>query len=690
MFNHIVVLLYYFSVIISQDLAIEFTLKVIESIADNHGGHFTWWIYNLEEAEDGFVTALLEAQHLRNIPHQVLSTTSMTVVDPLEHAPSLIVIRCVIVVRVTTGNISKHLNGSADIKIIDCSRITKAECFFRRKYQSNKKQHDISLDPSYDTRMKYFFIDGVEPDRSAIMVPGGQRLTPLEVFIVPFHLHVWVLLTLLVVACWALVLYYADTFINDPILAALSGIERRSFHLTGKPEKLLILILSILFFILLQAYETKIIAMMTSYPYMSDPRNLDDLDRLGIKVRYIEGDSKFTFSNNAELQSLIKTVTSRNVSEVFKYAVIGEENMLKLLISIPRYIYNREGRFIILEDYHLGLAIRQFYMAQRSLLAKEFKRTQRIFFEVGLSRFWMDQVMHIYRLRSQMEDFKAGVSLERSEDDGTLGIDEMAPAWYVILIGWLFNLDAFPDKPSLIVIRCRVCDRRLTWEHLTFHRVPTETKIFIVHQCPNRNLLTDLLELFDELGLINTVLLDLNTNTMHYLLVYYWRAVEIRNMRVSPGALFVDQTRDLNGYRVTVSCYWQRPEVTFIERHNVQGRDAQWIESSAEFLNGSMIFVDIDCDRSSVSSEECEFRRKFISRNRRFDMNLDLTHDDQMKPFFIDSVEPDREVIMVPRGAKLNALELFIAPFHVYVWLTLALMIVGCWLVVHYYSDFIV
>lgn len=252
------------------------------------------------------------------------------------------------------------------------------------------------------------------------------------------------------------------------------------------------------------------------------------------------------------------------------------------------------------------------------------------------------------------------------------------------------SLDTFPDIPSLIIIHCRVCDRRLTWEHLTFHRVPTETKIFIVHRCPNRNLLSDLLELFDELGLINTVLLDLNTNTMHYLLVYFWRAVEIRNLRVPPGALFVDQTRDLNGYQVTVSCYWQRPEVTFVERHKVQGRDAQWIESSAEFLNGSMIFVDIDCDRSRVSPEECEFRRKFISRNRRFDMNLDLTHDDQMKPFFIDSVEPDREVIMVPRGAKLSALELFIAPFHVYVWLTLSFVIVGCWMVVFYYSDFIV
>ncbi|KAL1381111.1 hypothetical protein pipiens_013699 [Culex pipiens pipiens] len=462
-------------IVTQQHLAVDFTTKVIRSIADDHGGHFTWWIYNLEAADDGFV----------------MSTTSMTVVDPLEHAPSLIVIRCLICgpsndwehlmyanVSVETRilvvhqceswdafysmqNVFKklmlintaflnlhenllayvlffkqelvlvrnlevspsnlfveqarnlngrrvaismtdpkpetsvfpryriigrdlawikstvlHRNGSIMLSIIDCSYYSRAECAFKRQYQyKNKTMYDICLDPSYDTRMKYFFIDGVEPDRSAIMVPGGQRLTPLEVFIVPFHLHVWVLLTVLVVACWALVLYYADTFINDPILAALSGIERRSFHLTRKPEKLLILILSILFFILLQAYETKIIAMMTSYPYTSDPRNLEDLERLGIKVRHIEGDSKFTFSNNAQLQSLIKTVTSRNVSEVFKYAVVGEENYIKLTISISRYIYNRDGRFIILKDYHLGLTIRQYYMAQRSPLATVFKRT---------------------------------------------------------------------------------------------------------------------------------------------------------------------------------------------------------------------------------------------------------------------------------------------------------------------------
>ncbi|XP_052567381.1 uncharacterized protein LOC120413845 [Culex pipiens pallens] len=490
-----------------QHLAVDFTTNVIRSIADDHGGHFTWWIYNLEAADDSFVSALLQAPHFRYIPRQVMSTTSMTVVDPLEHAPSLIVIRCLVCGRrndwehLKYANVSVetrflvvyqcksrdafylmqnvfkrlmlintvfldldenllmyvllfkqelvlvrnleispsklfvdqarnlngrqvaismtdpkpettvfpryriigrdlawikstvlHLNGSIMLSIIDCSHYSSAECAFKRQYQfKNKTMYDICLDPTYATRMKYFFIDGVEPDRSAIMVPGGQRLTPLEVFIVPFHPHVWVMLALLFVACWALVLFYADTFINDPILAALSGIERRSFHLTGKPEKLLILILSILFFILLQAYETKIIALMTSYPYMSDPRDLEDLERLGIKVRYIEGNSKYTFSNNAQLQSLIKSVTSRNVSGVFKYAVIGEENYVGLIISISRHIYNRAGRFIVLKDYHLGLAIRQYYMAQRSPLAKEFKRTQRIFFEVGLSRFWMDQ-----------------------------------------------------------------------------------------------------------------------------------------------------------------------------------------------------------------------------------------------------------------------------------------------------------
>uniref|UniRef100_A0A8W7PJV0 Uncharacterized protein n=1 Tax=Anopheles coluzzii TaxID=1518534 RepID=A0A8W7PJV0_ANOCL len=71
---------------------------------------------------------------------------------------------------------------------------------------------------------------------------------------------------------------------NDLVLLALTGIEKRSLHTTGRFEKLLAISLIVLFFQLKSAYETKLVSYMIDVPTGPDPKTLDDLRERDLQV----------------------------------------------------------------------------------------------------------------------------------------------------------------------------------------------------------------------------------------------------------------------------------------------------------------------------------------------------------------------------------------------------------------------
>lgn len=338
---------------------------------------------------------------------------------------------------------ARHLNGSARIVKIDCEKgkVSRKECERRRQYRSNgKDRYEINLDPMHEDSMMPFAISAIEPDRDVIRVPRGQRLSILELFLLPFSLKVWMLLVLVIFVCCLAIHYFSGTFVNDPVLASLCGIEKISFYQTGTTEKLLTMALTILFFFLLRAYETKIITLMTSYPYKEDPRDLQDLHRMGIKIAFYEGYSDQFFMHNPELQALIEAFPA-NTSAHLSHAEIGEETLINVIVTMTNCFHRKEirPRYVILKNYQPGSTIRQFWMAPRSPLARELLKSQRIFFEAGIRRFLLDQVLFLFHLRSQIIMYREQALGMAQEEDELLQAHELIPAWYVLLYGLVFS-----------------------------------------------------------------------------------------------------------------------------------------------------------------------------------------------------------------------------------------------------------
>ncbi|KXJ70683.1 hypothetical protein RP20_CCG022764 [Aedes albopictus] len=330
------------------------------------------------------------------------------------------------------GSTAFHLNGSVEITRLECDKtqISIHECV-KRRVQRGGVVYDINLDHYHTIKVYSSNIITAQPDKIVIMAPRGRRLTALEMFAVPFTVIVWYLMTLLVAVCWITTWTFPNLTVNDPVFVSIFGIERISIHDTTRREKLILLSLIWLFFFLTNAFETKLIALMTSYPHVQNPRDLNDLHCMNLKFRIAENHSLFYFADPA-LDSLLEVVSAANVSRDQYFAQIGVEDEIDILMSdVDHYDFEaKRSRFVKLDGFHYGIVHRQHRIKARSPLAHHFVRTDRIFFETGIRQHWSDLVKHNYRLSSHFE-FQA-VLVEYDDD---LDMHGLQPAWFVIAIG---------------------------------------------------------------------------------------------------------------------------------------------------------------------------------------------------------------------------------------------------------------
>nr|NP_001345225.1 ionotropic receptor 119 precursor [Aedes aegypti] len=325
-----------------------------------------------------------------------------------------------------------HLNGSVEVTRLECDKtqIPVYDCM-KRRVERDGVIYDINLDNYHTTQIYTSNIITAQPDKIVIMAPRGRRLTALEMFSVPFTVIVWCLMTLLVAVCWITTWTFPNLTVNDPVFVSIFGIEKISIHDTSRHEKLILLSLIWLFFFLTNAFESKLIALMTSYPHVESPRTLEDLHSMNLKFRIAENHSLFFFTDPV-LRSLLEVVPAGNVTRDEYFAQIGDEDQADILMNdVDHYDFEaKRSRFVKLEEFQMGMVHRQHRIRDRSPLAHQFVRTDRIFFEAGIRQHWTDLVKHNYHLSSHFE-FES-VSMDNSND---LDMNGLEPAWYVIAIG---------------------------------------------------------------------------------------------------------------------------------------------------------------------------------------------------------------------------------------------------------------
>lgn len=132
--------------------------------------------------------------------------------------------------------------------------------------------------PNYQTLLTNIMTEAV------IAVPRSA-LNLVQLFMMPFCWQVWTIVILILVMVEILHLTSPLSFRNDPIMLVLCGYESFTLHRAERREKFLLLPLIVLMFFVTCAYETKLLALMTSKPASRNIRTIAELVESGIKIK---------------------------------------------------------------------------------------------------------------------------------------------------------------------------------------------------------------------------------------------------------------------------------------------------------------------------------------------------------------------------------------------------------------------
>ncbi|KXJ83791.1 hypothetical protein RP20_CCG001375 [Aedes albopictus] len=342
-----------------------------------------------------------------------------------------------------------HVNGSYQFHAIDCDSLRDGddECLDKMRYTKSGYEYDFCLEPVHHIRV------GTTNDhrpsamlyRMLVVVPRGRNLKAIEMFAVPFNLTVWIAFLALLVLSVAATQVFPNLFQNDLVLAPLCGYEQYDLNQTTRLEKTVILALVVFYFFLLNAYETKIVALMTSYPRVPDARTVDDMVRMGISINLDMNVTYPAITEDNELHRVVNHVPGFSIrkNHIFDgvHGYFGGETDLKIMLTDPgNYDFELDQpRYVQLKDYQFGNALMLMRMKTRSVILQRISQTEMYFIETGLMHHWQEIAFQ------ESMGVNYGIRLGRKDDDASrhLLIGELSPAWLVLAIGWGLSSLAF-------------------------------------------------------------------------------------------------------------------------------------------------------------------------------------------------------------------------------------------------------
>lgn len=283
------------------------------------------------------------------------------------------------------------------------------------------------------------------PVSDYLVVPSGRPLNIVELFFVPFTWSAWLLIGSVFVATELFSIAKPTLFRNDPVMIVVCSFERYNLHHAGRLEQFVLLSLIIMFFFVSNAFETKVIALMTAKPSLNIPRTFQDLVELGMPIRAdLRLDPQLV--NNTEIGSLvvhsILNVIDLDGKSAYKADFYWAEFM-KLVPSVESY--HRQLRYHVLEQI-LGIRIRGIFTGFRSPLLEQFERTMILFEESGITTHWTLKLLMLAHLWLSSINIIFPKVLPYKLEDLTL-------AWVVLAVGLVAGLAVFVIEIS--VRNCR-------------------------------------------------------------------------------------------------------------------------------------------------------------------------------------------------------------------------------------------
>ncbi|KAL1402589.1 hypothetical protein pipiens_006021 [Culex pipiens pipiens] len=255
----------------------------------------------------------------------------------------------------------EHVNGTCEIHKIVCGNESDDDCSRRRYMIDATTPFDFVLDALASQIDDKQVLCSMIPDQFLVAAPRGRQFLVRELFFIPFQLSLWILLIVLAIAGCLLMLRFPDLFQNDLILMPLCGFERQSLNQVSRFEKFILFPTIIITFILSSAYESKIIAYMTSFPHVPSPRTFEDLLQAGITVQ-VESSTSYGVSN----------LTNNRLG----YS--GKSVEIRYLVDHPKSFDPRTKltRLVILDRFSMGIFIPAYFVGRRNPLRDDFLRSR--------------------------------------------------------------------------------------------------------------------------------------------------------------------------------------------------------------------------------------------------------------------------------------------------------------------------
>lgn len=293
---------------------------------------------------------------------------------------------------------------------------------------------DILAEPVASLEYASIYLEQPIPFDNVFLAPSGRSLNIAELFLRPFQTELWFLFFIGIIAIKVVSILVPNTFENDPLLLPICGFERYDLNQAGRNEKAVMLSLIILFFFVSNAYETKIISLMSSKPRVTLVTTLQDI--LNSKTP-VKADRKlaleFPMFNSVYLYLNSSQTSEQQLDGTSVYLTNGFVGSLLVQRSINWDYESNQPRYKIMEQ-KLAMGVGFYPVPARSALKHHFGFVQKALFEAGFLARWRHQWIVLSNARyaaTSPEGVNPGADI--------LSFADLVPAWFVVLCGTVIS-----------------------------------------------------------------------------------------------------------------------------------------------------------------------------------------------------------------------------------------------------------
>ncbi|KXJ79066.1 hypothetical protein RP20_CCG002595 [Aedes albopictus] len=299
----------------------------------------------------------------------------------------------------------------------------------------------ISLDGMFMAGLDpetYRMLFDVIPTINVIAVPMPRSLNVLEIFSWPYSLGAWIILALIIVLLELLNIFVPGLFSNDPILLVVCGFQRYDLYRAHARERLICVPLIIFFFLMINAYETRIISYMIDKPSIGKIQTIREMLDSGLKLA-ADKSSKPGLFNDSQFVAILVDI-SNNRSNVFdrESAYYGNGDLIKerLRLSMNYDHEKQQPAYYILDEID-GMVIYSNWLPLLDPLLEMFHFTRRALFEAGLLDMWFrnfhDGMLSVLQIAYKIDEVH----------DDVLDIADMSPTWIALAVGYCLSVTVF-------------------------------------------------------------------------------------------------------------------------------------------------------------------------------------------------------------------------------------------------------